>query len=340
MKIYKVGGAVRDKLMGVDPSDNDWVVVNSSPKEMLSQGFKPIGKDFPVFLHPETGEEYALARTEKKAGKGYHGFTFYFGKDVTLEDDLSRRDLTINAIAEDKNGEIIDPYCGQSDIQNKVFRHVTDSFNEDPLRSIRLARFHTYDHLKDFKIDKITKEKISQIVESDEIKKLSPERIWSETERALMSPNPNRYFYQIISLNLLSPFFEGLKMTECDTLNLSEIRWAELQLNNSFKVSENLPIPKKYINAVNVTRNLKMISFDISDEELIELIDKTDFIKNEELIMLLCKLPKLSNAKDFIIKIIEVMKKTDFTKLSKVPLEKIKEEKTKIYKKAINKINE
>ena len=121
---------------------------------------------------------------------------------------------------------------------------------------------------------------------------------------------------------------------------MSEIRWAELQLNNSFKVSENLPKPKKYINAVNVTRNLKMISFDISDEELIELIDKTDFVKNKELIKLLCELPKLSNAKDFIIKIIEVMKKTDFTKLSKVPVEKIKEEKTKIYKKAINKINE
>ena len=120
MKIYKVGGAVRDSLLKVDASDNDWVVVGSSPEEMINEGYKPIGKDFPVFLHPETNEEYALARTEKKSGTGYHGFTFYFGKDVSLEDDLSRRDFTINAIAQDKNGEIIDPFNGQEDLNNKI----------------------------------------------------------------------------------------------------------------------------------------------------------------------------------------------------------------------------
>ena len=122
MKIYKVGGAVRDSLLGVRSADNDWVVIGSSPEEMVADGFKPIGKDFPVFLHPDTSEEYALARTEKKSGTGYHGFTFYFGKDVTLEEDLSRRDFTINAIAEDEEGNIIDPFNGQHDIKNKLFR--------------------------------------------------------------------------------------------------------------------------------------------------------------------------------------------------------------------------
>ena len=156
MKVYKVGGAVRDSIMGVESSDTDWVVVGSSPEEMLSNGFSPIGKDFPVFLHPETNEEYALARTEKKTGTGYGGFTFYYGEDVSLEEDLSRRDFTINAIAEDNNGKIIDPFNGQGDIKNKLFKHVSDAFFEDPLRAIRLARFYSYDHLKDFSIDEAT----------------------------------------------------------------------------------------------------------------------------------------------------------------------------------------
>jgi len=150
MKIYEVGGAVRDTLLGKTAKDRDWVVVGSSPEEMVSNGFKPIGKDFPVFLHPSSNEEYALARTEKKTGHGYHGFNFYFGKDVTLEEDLSRRDLTINAIARDSSGNIIDPYEGIKDLERKIFRHVSDAFLEDPLRAIRLARFHTYEHLKDF----------------------------------------------------------------------------------------------------------------------------------------------------------------------------------------------
>ena len=161
MKIYKVGGAVRDSLLGVRSADNDWVVIGSSPEEMMANGFKPIGKDFPVFLHPDTNEEYALARTEKKSGTGYHGFTFYFGKDVTLEEDLSRRDFTINAIAEDKEGNIIDPFNGKHDINNKLFRHVSDAFYEDPLRAIRLARLCTYEHLKDFNIHDTTIDTVS-----------------------------------------------------------------------------------------------------------------------------------------------------------------------------------
>ena len=128
MKIYEVGGAVRDSILGIDPVDKDWVVVGSSPEEMIANGFKPIGKDFPVFLHPKTNEEYALARTEKKIGVGYHGFNFHYGKEITLEEDLSRRDLTINAIAKDDKGKLIDPFHGMSDIQNKIFRHVSAAF--------------------------------------------------------------------------------------------------------------------------------------------------------------------------------------------------------------------
>ena len=177
MKIYEVGGAVRDSLLNKDAKDKDWVVVGSSPEEMIAKGFKPIGKDFPVFLHPKSNEEYALARTERKTGKGYHGFNFYYGKEVTLEEDLSRRDLTINAIARDIDGKIIDPFNGLNDIKNKIFRHVSDAFSEDPLRAIRLARFHTYEHLKDFKIDSITIKLIKAIVDSGEIANLSADRV-------------------------------------------------------------------------------------------------------------------------------------------------------------------
>ncbi len=137
MKTYQVGGSVRDELLGVEPHDKDWVVVGSSPEEMIEAGFKPIGKDFPVFLHPDTKEEYALARTERKSGKGYHGFKFYYDPSVTLEDDLLRRDLTINAIAKDSQGKLIDPFNGQDDLFNKKLRNVSDAFFEDPLRAIR-----------------------------------------------------------------------------------------------------------------------------------------------------------------------------------------------------------
>ena len=146
MKIFQVGGSVRDEILGVEANDKDWVVVGSSPEKMIAEGFKPIGKDFPVFLHPESNEEYALARTEKKSGKGYKGFTFYFDETVTLEEDLKRRDFTINSIAKDENGGLIDPYGGLEDIKDKIFRQTSESFSEDPLRSIRYAKFKTYPH--------------------------------------------------------------------------------------------------------------------------------------------------------------------------------------------------
>ena len=172
MKIFQVGGSVRDELLGVEPKDRDWVVVNSSPEEMEEKGFKPIGKDFPVFLHPDTNEEYALARTERKSGVGYKGFKFYFDSSVTLEEDLKRRDFTINAMAKDDNGRIIDPYGGRVDLKNKIFKHTSPAFEEDPLRVLRFARFKSYKQLHDFYLHEETKILFDKIVASTELKDL------------------------------------------------------------------------------------------------------------------------------------------------------------------------
>ena len=173
MKVFQVGGSVRDELLGVEPKDRDWVVVNSSPEEMEEKGFKPIGKDFPVFLHPETNEEYALARTERKSGVGYKGFEFYFDSSVSLEDDLKRRDFTINSIAKDENGNIIDPFKGRLDLQNKIFKHTSPAFEEDPLRVLRFARFKSYEQLHDFNLHEETEVYFENIIASKELKNLS-----------------------------------------------------------------------------------------------------------------------------------------------------------------------
>ena len=185
MKFFQVGGSVRDELLGVEPKDRDWVVVNSSPEEMEENGFKPIGKDFPVFLHPKTNEEYALARTERKSGVGYKGFEFYFDSSVTLEDDLKRRDFTINSIAKDENGNIIDPFEGRLDLQKKIFKHTSPAFEEDPLRVLRFARFKAYKQLHNFNVHEETKGYFEKIISSKELKTLSPERVWMETKKAL-----------------------------------------------------------------------------------------------------------------------------------------------------------
>ena len=335
MKIYKVGGAVRDSLLDVKSVDNDWVVIGSSPEEMIANGFKPIGKDFPVFLHPDTNEEYALARTEKKSGTGYHGFTFYFGKDVTLEEDLSRRDFTINAIAEDKEGNIIDPFNGQQDINNKLFRHVSDAFYEDPLRAIRLARLCTYEHLKDFNIHNTTIDSINKIVSNGEIKKLSTDRIWSETARALNSSNPNIYFEKIITLNLKNPFFKNLSNACCHTHKDHEVRWAELQINNNFEIGEQLPIPNEYKQASEILKNISKIDMKIDDNDLISILIKSNFKRNEGLINKLVTLPNLENTKDYILKLVKEVKNTDFSILSSTPKEKVEQEKFNMYKKII-----
>ena len=204
MNIYLVGGAVRDKLLGLPVKDHDWVVVNSTPEEMLQQGFVPVGQDFPVFLHPKTKEEYALARTERKSGHGYAGFAFHADPDVTLEQDLIRRDLTINAMAESAEGDIIDPYQGQRDLQQRLLRHVSPAFQEDPLRILRVARFAARFASQGFTIAEDTMALMAHMVSMGEASYLVPERVWQETARALMEQRPEVYFLTLMSCNALS----------------------------------------------------------------------------------------------------------------------------------------
>ncbi len=210
MQIFLVGGAVRDKLLKYPVKEQDWVVIGTSPQQMLEQGFTQVGKDFPVFLHPDTKEEYALARTERKSGQGYYGFDINANKNITLEEDLKRRDLTINAMAMDQQGQIIDPYNGQSDLHNKVLRHVSSAFSEDPLRVIRVARFAARYHHLGFKIAPETQELMQQIVQTDEIKILPGERIWKETVRALAEQSPHVYFEVLRNCDGLKYWFAEL----------------------------------------------------------------------------------------------------------------------------------
>jgi tRNA nucleotidyltransferase (CCA-adding enzyme) len=192
-RTYLVGGAVRDELLGRAHGDRDYVVVGATPQAMLAQGYKPVGKDFPVFLHPETGEEYALARTERKTAPGYHGFAFHAAPDVTLEDDLARRDLTINAMARDASGALIDPHHGAGDLQARVLRHVSPAFVEDPVRILRVARFLARYAPLGFRIADETMALMRAMVANGEAAHLVPERVWAETRRALAEPAPSAF---------------------------------------------------------------------------------------------------------------------------------------------------
>ncbi len=192
MKIYAVGGAVRDELLGLPVQDRDWVVVGATPEEMAARGFTAVGKDFPVFLHPETHEEYALARTERKTAPGYKGFVFHADADVTLEDDLARRDLTINAIARSEDGAYVDPHDGRNDLAAKVLRHVSPAFAEDPVRVLRVARFAA--RFQEFTVAEETLALMARMVANGEVDHLVPERIWQELARGLMEARPSRMF--------------------------------------------------------------------------------------------------------------------------------------------------
>lgn len=192
MKVYQVGGAVRDRLLGASPGDHDWVVVGATPEQMLALGYTPVGRDFPVFLHPNTREEYALARTERKSGPGYRGFQVHADPSVTLEQDLARRDLTINAIAQDEAGALIDPFHGAADLADGVLRHVSEAFAEDPVRILRLARFAArWPH---FRVAPATVARCRQMVAVGEVDALVPERVWQELSRGLMESRPSRMF--------------------------------------------------------------------------------------------------------------------------------------------------
>ena len=210
MQFYLVGGAVRDHLLGHPYHEKDYVVVGATPEQLLAQGFQPVGKDFPVFLHPETKDEYALARTERKSGHGYHGFEFHTDPSVTLEQDLIRRDLTINAMAMDNDGNVYDPYGGQQDLCNKVLRHVSDAFVEDPLRVLRIARFAARYHALGFVVAPETLLLMQELAESGELHALTPERVWKETSRALMEARADVYFETLRACGALKVLFPEL----------------------------------------------------------------------------------------------------------------------------------
>ncbi|PIQ42888.1 MAG: multifunctional CCA tRNA nucleotidyl transferase/2'3'-cyclic phosphodiesterase/2'nucleotidase/phosphatase [Gammaproteobacteria bacterium CG11_big_fil_rev_8_21_14_0_20_46_22] len=250
MKIYLVGGAVRDECLGLIPKEHDWVVVGATPEDMLSQGYKPVGKDFPVFLHPSTQEEYALARSEKKTGKGYHGFVFHTGLEVSLEEDLKRRDLTINAMAKDNDGQIIDPHHGLDDLKQKMLRHVSDAFIEDPVRILRIARFNA--RFPEFSIAEETLALMKTMVSNGEVNALVAERVWQETLKALVAEKPSLFFNVLKQCGAMAVIFSELTLINplIDKPNEPLIRFTllcadmlPLQLTSLCK---RLRVPKQY----------------------------------------------------------------------------------------------
>ncbi|WP_339673332.1 multifunctional CCA tRNA nucleotidyl transferase/2'3'-cyclic phosphodiesterase/2'nucleotidase/phosphatase [Dasania marina] len=258
MKIYLVGGAVRDTLLGYPFHERDWVVVGGTPQQLLAQGYQQVGKDFPVFLHPKTKEEYALARTERKNGQGYTGFACYSAPDVSLEDDLLRRDLSINAIAQDEQGNIIDPYNGQLDIAAKKLRHVSPAFAEDPLRVLRTARFLARYHHLGFTVADETLQLMQQLSDSGELTQLSRERIWVETEKALHERSPEQYFLCLQHCGALQQLYpemptltpQSLQRLQqarksCNSSQLFALLFYQAENNNLLKQLKSIKVPNE-----------------------------------------------------------------------------------------------
>ncbi len=331
MKIFQVGGAVRDSILGVEANDKDWVVVGSSPEKMISEGFKPIGKDFPVFLHPKSNEEYALARTEKKSGKGYKGFTFYFDETVSLEEDLKRRDFTINSIAKDKNGSLIDPYGGLEDLKNRIFRQTSESFSEDPLRSIRYAKFKTYPHLANFSLDKITEESIKNIGKADELGHLSADRIWMELKTALSSSKSSNFFSSLVSLGLTDPWFSKLSSFEIDESNSPQLKWVELELQNNFLLHKSLELPKEFLELTNLSFQLATLDIKENQANQIEKLEKINLHRNQKAVEEIIKLKFFENKRDYLIKLKDNILSKDFSILGEAPKEDMMKMKRELY---------
>ncbi len=238
LQVYVVGGAVRDELLGLPEGDRDWVVVGVTPQEMVRLGFQPVGGDFPVFLHPQTKEEYALARTERKAGRGYRGFTFHTGPQVTLEEDLKRRDLTINAMARRPDGTLVDPLGGKADLDRRVFRHASDAFVEDPVRILRLARFAA--RFTDFNLAGDTLALCREMVRNGEVDALVPERVWKEISRGLMSEKPSRMISVLQQTYALPIVLPGLVWNDevAQALNLAAARILSLPCRYAVLLSQ------------------------------------------------------------------------------------------------------
>lgn len=296
MEIYLVGGAVRDSLLGLPITERDWVVVGATPAEMLKLGFQPVGKDFPVFLHPQTHEEYALARTERKTGKGYKGFAFYSASDVTLIEDLQRRDLTINAIAQAEDGTLIDPYHGQLDLKRKLLRHVSPAFQEDPVRILRTARFAA--RFTDFDIHPSTYELMEKMVREGEVDALVAERVWQEFRRALESVQPWRFLEILERCQALVILFPQIKLTPelktlfenaIKTISSPPIRFAVLTHNLTQTEIQDLinryRIPREYADLALLTakwRHVYAEIFNLSAAQIYELLKSVDARRRPE----------------------------------------------------------
>ena len=295
MKIYLVGGAVRDSLLKIPFEEKDWVVVGYSPEELSEQGYMPVGSQFPVFLHPTTKEEYALARTERKSGKGHKGFIFHTDPSVTLEEDLIRRDITINAIAQDSDGNLIDPYEGRKDINDRKIRKVSDAFKEDPLRVYRTCRFEAKLHHLGFTIEEKTLSSMKEIVLSGELETLPKERIWMETIKALNCKSPDKYFKTLRSCGALKTLIkedslniESLAVIKNKTIN-PEMRWAALLSDTKQikDVNSEFNAPKTFMQLSEVLRHLTlfMSKVDFSPEIILSLLQTTDAFRRPERFM-------------------------------------------------------
>ena len=288
MKVYLVGGCVRDRLLGMESTEKDWVVVGATPDEMLSLGYRPVGKDFPVFLHPTTHEEYALARTERKTGKGYTQFVFHASPDVTLEEDLKRRDLTVNAIAMSEDGNLIDPFNGQADLKNKVLRHVSDAFVEDPVRILRVGRFLAkFAHLG-FHVAPQTFQLMGKMVENGEVDALVPDRVWQEMDRALGEQHAEKFFDVLEECEALVKLFPDINVPETFKPVKSSIKFASLFLDGSQdtirRFCQKYPVPVNYRDLALMANQYqtKFTGDKLSPESSVQLLERLDAYRRPE----------------------------------------------------------
>jgi tRNA nucleotidyltransferase (CCA-adding enzyme) len=295
VKTYRVGGAVRDSLLGVPFDETDWVVIGASVEQMISAGFQQVGRDFPVFLHPETHEEYALARTERKTGPGYRGFTVHAEPSVTLEEDLLRRDLTINAMAMDDNGQLIDPYGGLADLQARVLRHVSPSFTEDPLRILRVARFAARYAALGFSIAPDTLQLMTQLANSGELAHISVERLWVEIEKGLATEQPGLFFETLARCDALTSLIPDLPAEQAihrvtvaaGQTERNDCRWAALLSplapEGVQTICDALRTPKAWAQlALSVSRLDGCFASALDASEIIEVLEKLDALRREE----------------------------------------------------------
>ncbi|MBN3858981.1 multifunctional CCA tRNA nucleotidyl transferase/2'3'-cyclic phosphodiesterase/2'nucleotidase/phosphatase [Neisseriaceae bacterium PsAf] len=342
MKIYLVGGAVRDYLLGTNSEDKDWVVVGSTVEEMVALGFKPVGKSFPVFIHPDSKEEYALARTEKKVAQGYHGFTFHTGPSVSLNEDLLRRDLTINAMAMDGNGNIIDPYHGREDLKNKILRHVSPAFSEDPLRVLRLARFVAR---FGFEVDPETRRLVELMVVSGELNSLTKERVWQEFSKGLSEKYPYAMLLFLFETGVMQSVFPELylafdenkdaikKILESDdliNLDLSQ-RLASMVIffESEKQVRDfltSLRVPKKIFNYVITFYRIFKLYKEVSKfdaETILSLFEVGDaFRQLERFESMLCLLKRIENCLDIESDLFEYDLNRIFQEIQALDIEK------------------